>query len=581
MNTLDRLRVSLSAVGLSFFWLSTAQAADSFDPASGQLTIPALTIGSASYTGVVVTPAKIVSILGAGPIGSSDTYDPDNHQLNIPSVVVSGGSTYDNVVIDVGTLVSIASVTGVDTFDGAHLVIPSVQVKGGSIYTNVVITVGKVLSTGGGMPASVRDQYDPSTGHLTIAAIQLGAHVYTNPVITVGGVVTVGGTLPTESVLYSFGAGAGTAASTDAADPVAPLLLAGDGNFYGTTIGGGQYGNGTVFRVTPGGVETVLYSFGNGADAANPAAGLIVGSDGALYGTAEYGGTYGQGAVFRITTAGSESVLYSFTGAGGRPNSTDGANPVGELVLTPDGSFYGTADYGGAYGSGAVFRIAPDGTEAVLYSFTGEGGVAGSVDAAAPESGLTIGADGSLYGTTSAGGAHGAGTVFRVTTAGAESVLYSFSGGGAVAGSPDGAAPVAGLLLGADGNFYGTTASGGVTNQGTVFSMTPAGVETVLHSFSGSDGATPLAGLIQASDGNLYGTTQVGGPYDTGTVFRITTGGALTTLVGFAAAGGSDGGRPEAALTAGSGNTLYGVTGSGGANNAGTFFRVTNALVNP
>jgi uncharacterized repeat protein (TIGR03803 family) len=580
MDTTAGLRAFLATVGFGLGGVLTAHATDRYDPVSGQLTIPAMQVGTASYANLVVTPAKVVSILGSVPIGSVDRYDPANNQLHIPSVVVGGTAAYDNVVIDVGSLVSVAGVTGVDTYDGNRLTIPSVQVRNGSLYANVVVTVGEILSAGGGLPRSVRDQYEPSTGQLTIAAVQLGAHVYTNPVITIGSIVTVGGVLPTESVLYAFGATAGGSAGIDAADPVAPLVRAGDGNFYGTTIGGGQYAGGTVYRVTPGGAETVLHAFGNGTDAANPAAGLIVGSDGALYGTAEYGGTYGQGGVFRITTAGSESVLYSFSGGGGRSGSLDGANPEGALTLSADGSFYGTTSYGGQYGSGAVFRIAPDGAESVLYSFSGEGGIPGSTDAAAPESALLVGADGSLYGTSSAGGDHDAGTVFRVTTAGAETVLYSFSGS-AVAGSPDGAAPVAALLLGADGNFYGTTPDGGTAGKGTVFRLTPSGSETVLYSFSGGDGANPLAGLIEGSDGNLYGTTQTGGPDDTGTVFRLTTGGTLTSLVAFAAAGGSDGGRPSASLVEGAGGVLYGVTELGGANNAGTVFRIANALVTP
>jgi uncharacterized repeat protein (TIGR03803 family) len=190
------------------------------------------------------------------------------------------------------------------------------------------------------------------------------------------------------------------------------------------------------------------------------------------------------------------------------------------LIEGTDGNFYGTTTLGGAHGGGTVFKITLAGVETVLYSFG-----ATNTDAFEPRAGLILGSDGNFYGTTYAGGAHQqSGTVFKITPTGAETVLYSFG-----ATSTDAALPVAGLIQGTDGNFYGTTSSGGTNGvvaltAGTVFKVTPAGVETVLHSFgtSSTDGAEPEGALIQGADGNLYGTTFLGGANSEGTVFKIT-----------------------------------------------------------
>jgi uncharacterized repeat protein (TIGR03803 family) len=311
------------------------------------------------------------------------------------------------------------------------------------------------------------------------------------------------------------------------------------------------------------GIEQRLYSFGL-PGAANPNAALIQGSDGALYGTTLYGGTNGAGTVFRIGTNGtSYAPLYSFTGTGG-----DGANPYAGLIQGADGALYGTTFGGGTNGDGTVFRIGTNGSGyAVLYRFAGAGG-----DGAEPYAGLIQGADGALYGTTYGGGTD-VGTVFRIGTNGSGyAVLYRFAGAGG-----DGAFPQAGLVQGADGALYGTTLSGGTTNNhGTVFKIgTNGSGYSVLYRFTGTggDGAIPVAGLIQGADGALYGTTDQGGTNGLGSIFRIgTNGGGYAVLYRFAYTVG-DGHGSFAGLIQGADGALYGSTPYGG-NGYGTMFRM-------
>src|SRR5271157_3231541 len=247
----------------------------------------------------------------------------------------------------------------------------------------------------------------------------------------------------TESVLHSF------PGSPDGANPYAGLVRDAQGNLYGTTVNGGAQAKGTVFKVDATGNETVLYSFtGAGGDGANPEAGLVPDAQGNLYGTTYAGGASNAGTVFKVDTTGNETVLYSFTGAGG-----DGAGPTGLLVRDAQGNLYGTTVFGGASGKGTVFKADATGNETVLYSFTGAGG-----DGANPEAGLVPDAQGNLYGTTDAGGASNAGTVFKVDTTGNETVLYSFTGAGG-----DGAGPTGLLVRDAQGNLYGTTVFGGAS----------------------------------------------------------------------------------------------------------------------
>jgi uncharacterized repeat protein (TIGR03803 family) len=349
--------------------------------------------------------------------------------------------------------------------------------------------------------------------------------------------------------LYSFTGG------LDGAGPNA-LVQATNGLFYGTTQNGGANGYGTIFQLTTNGTPATLYGFTGDGDGGYPIAGLVQGVDGHLYGTASVGGADGWGTIFNITSSGTFGALHSFLGA------ADGGFPYAELMQGVDGNVYGTALEGGvANGWGTVFKISPNGSVSNLYSFTG------GADGGSPEARLVQGVDGSLYGTTSEGGASSSGTVFKITTNGMLSTLYSFSG------SSDGGFPYAGVTQAADGNFYGTTAGDGQFGDGTVFKITTNGTLTTLHSFAGgSDGSFPSAGLVQGGDGNLYGTTAYGGTSNDGTVFQITTNGALMILVSF---NGTNGANPGAALVEGTDDNLYGTTQNGGPMNNGVIFRLT------
>jgi uncharacterized repeat protein (TIGR03803 family) len=331
------------------------------------------------------------------------------------------------------------------------------------------------------------------------------------------------------------------------------LVLATNGKLYGTTQFGGSNSAGTVFVATADGVCVDIYSFSGGRDGASPSAPLMQGADGKLYGTAVFGGASGQGTVFSISTNGTLTPLHSFAGA-------EGNSPYAAVIQGTDGNLYGTTYEGGAYGNGTVFRLTTNGALSTLYSFLG------SSDGANPDAALVQGADGNLYGTASFGGASGSGTICRITTNGAFTTLYSFTGGN------DGASPDGGVVWGADSNLYGTTSLGGAGN-GTIYKITTNGVLTTLHAFAGgSDGATAYGSLRQLPDGNLYGTTVSGGAYNDGTVFRITPDGTLTILAWF---DGYNGANPQSALVQGSDGALYGTTLNGGANGNGTIFRLT------
>lgn len=364
------------------------------------------------------------------------------------------------------------------------------------------------------------------------------------------GTVLKATTSGTETVLHNFDS------TRDAAGPYGPVVQASDGNFYGTTYGGGSYGQGAVFKITPNGTETVLHSFGGTGDGTLPIGSLVQASDGNFYGTTYGGGTYGLGTVFKITATGTESVLWSFG------NSSDGANPEGELIQASDGNLYGLTAFGGIGGLGTAFKITMAGSETVLWSFGGAG------DGFCPVGRLLQASDGNLYGLTTGGGVNGTGAAFKLTTAGAETVLWSFGGTG------DGKLPYGSLIQASDGNLYGLTSSGGANNSGTAFKLTTAGAESVLWSFGGAgDGATPTyASLIQGSDGNLYGLTSGGGSNHSGTLFKLTTSGTETIVHNFGGAG--DGAIPYGGLIRASDGYFYGTTTAGGTFSEGTVFKI-------
>ena len=372
----------------------------------------------------------------------------------------------------------------------------------------------------------------------------------------------------TESVLYSFVGG-----TTDGVRPEAGLIADSAGDLYGTTVGGGTGGGGTVFKISASGTESVVHSFTGGTtDGSGPYAGLIINSAGNLYGMTMYGGANSGGTVFKIRVDGTESVLYSFpAGSFSIPavtttvGGTRVAGQYGGLVMDSSGNLYGTTNAGGTSNNGMVFKIGATGTESVLYSFLG-----GTTDGSDPEAGLIMDSAGNLYGTTFGAGAAGAGTVFRITSGGTETLLHSFAGG-----TTDGLGPRASVVMDSAGNLYGTTFAGGMKGDGTVFKLSTTGTETILHSFTGgsSDGSGPLAGLIIDSAGNLYGTTTSGGTNGDGTVFTVSPTGTETVLYSFAG-GPTDGANPVGNLVMDGAGNLYGTTAYGGANGGGTVFTI-------
>ncbi|HEY6291972.1 MAG TPA: choice-of-anchor tandem repeat GloVer-containing protein [Terriglobia bacterium] len=358
-----------------------------------------------------------------------------------------------------------------------------------------------------------------------------------------------------------------------------PPTQATDGNLYGVTYTGGLNGGGTIFKITPSGTFTTFYNFcvpGGCFEGAGPYTAPIQAADGNLYGTTEAGGTNGAGTVFKITLNGKITSPYSFCS---QSDCADGEFPNG-LIQATDGNFYGTAYYGGASNHGTVFKITPGGALTTLHSFCSE---SRCVDGEYPYVGLIQATNGNFYGTTYSGGANGFGTVFRITPSGRLTTLYSFC---SQSGCTDGTYPEGGLMQAANGNFYGTTHAGGAYSSGTAFKITSGGTLTVLYTFcsqggSGcTDGANPIAGLIQATDGNFYGTSQFGGVNAAGTIFRVTPSGTLETLHNFCfLTDCADGGYPEAPLVQDTNGNFYGTAlGSGELDGLGTFFSLSAGL---
>ena len=348
---------------------------------------------------------------------------------------------------------------------------------------------------------------------------------------------------------------------TNGLGPGGALVQALDGSFYGTTNSGGTNNGGLVYQWVPGGSPNPVYMFcktkscPTGAD---PQSALVLAPSGLLYGTAAGGANDNGGTVFTITPTGLFHLLYSFCA---QVNCPDGQNLDTGLARATDNNFYGAAFNGGAYNHGSIFRITPAGQVTVVYSFCPQ---TNCLDGAAPGAPITQGANGNLYGTTAGGGTadFNGGTVFELTKSGTLTTLYSFC---SQTNCSDGQRPFAKLLLASDGNFYGTTSSGGTHGGGTIFRITPQGTLTTLYKLCSlsncADGFGSYSDLIQATDGKLYGVTNQGGANNYGTIFQITTAGTFTTLHSFA---GADGANPVGALVQGTDGILYGTTGSGG-----------------
>jgi uncharacterized repeat protein (TIGR03803 family) len=291
--------------------------------------------------------------------------------------------------------------------------------------------------------------------------------------------------------------------------------------------------------------DQVLYSFAGGADAEHPALESLSADDnGYLYGTTDRGGANGLGSVFKVAPDGSETIVHSFSGFQG-----DGGTPIGGVIIDSAGNLDGTTSEGGSSNDGIIYELSPDGAETILYSFN-------SGYKSGPRGPLLRDKKGNLYGTTW----DGDGAAFRLTARGKYIVLHSF------AYDQDGGFPVGNLARDAIGSLYGVTSEGGGMGYGTVFKIAADGTFTVLHTFSGgsSDGASPAAGLVLDSAGNLYGTTVAGGgPFgQSGTVFKVTPDGTEAVLTDFG--GGNVNYYPESTLVLDRAGNLYGTAGEGG-----------------
>lgn len=425
--------------------------------------------------------------------------------------------------------------------------------------TNVVVTFAP--TTNGFYSGLVTVNSDATLGSNSIAASGTGVVAPPPPPVTPfsTGPFTVIYSFPYQSSLsgpWAYGV-----------NPETGLVQGTNGDFYGSTSYGGSYGDGVIFRMNAAGSNQLLYVFP--AYVGQPGAQLTLGSDGNLYGITQFGGAHGHGSVFKMAS-GVISTNYSFA----ESSSDHSGQPVAPLIQGRDGVFYGTT-YWGWDCLGSAFAVTSTGTFTLLTDF----------DCSLPGVGFIViapliqGSDGNLYGTTLAGGTNGLGTVFKLTLSGALTPLYSFTGG------LDGAHPQAGLVVDKSGYLYGTTSGGGSFGNGTIFKMATNGKLIWVVSFNGTNGSnggygTPAfleASLIQASDGNLYGVAPSGGTFGDGTVFQISTNGLLAVLHSFQ---GSDGANPFGLMQGRDGN-LYGTTWEGGTDGGGTVFRLVIPLGTP
>jgi uncharacterized repeat protein (TIGR03803 family) len=329
----------------------------------------------------------------------------------------------------------------------------------------------------------------------------------------------------------------------DGAFPRGPLVQDANGNLYGTTTGGGGVSEGTVFKLDTAGHESVLLSFNN-VNGLLPASGVILDVAGNLYGTAD-GGPGGAGVLFRLDKNGNATNFHVFQGG----FDSEAGVPAGGVITDEAGNFYGATLAGGLGpfpGFGTVYRVDPTGNFTVLYKFHG------NPDGAGPQGPLVRDADGNLYGAAVEGGTKNKGTVFKIDRNGNLTVLHNFRGG------RDGSGPQGGLLMDNAGNLYGSAIKGGDSSSGTVFEITNIGRFKRLYSFTGgSDGNSPNGGLVRDPDGNIYGTTQSGPNQDfLGTVFKLSRTRTLTVLHTFE--GLEDGAVPLSGLIRDSAGNLYG-----------------------
>ncbi len=316
------------------------------------------------------------------------------------------------------------------------------------------------------------------------------------------------------TVLYTF------KDNGDGAQPYVAPIQASDGNFYGTTYGTSGTDAGSVYQLTPSGTFNTLHAFSGGTDGGFPQAMLVQGSDGNIYGTTSAGGNasdcagMGCGTIFKVTPAGAFSTIYTFTGG------TDGGTPIGGLVEDGAGVFYGTTSTAGANSYGTVYKLSGT-TVTPVYAFCTQ---SLCTDGEAPQSTMWVGVNGDLYGSTVRGGSNGSGSVFQLTTSGTLTTIGNFC---TQYGCNDGSS-TNGIFLGSDGVYYGTTLYGGSSSQGSVYTVTTAGVVTPLISFvGGTDASHPNDAPMQAADGNFYGSSAGGGNYGYGAIWKMTSSPAI------------------------------------------------------
>jgi len=377
--------------------------------------------------------------------------------------------------------------------------------------------------------------------------------------------------------IYSFGGG------SDGEYTDTELVMDSAGNLYGTSVQGGTFGGGTVFRLSPasgGWAHTVLYNFTGGADGGEPYKGVTLDSHGDLYGTAVTGGggscEGGCGVVYKLSNSGgvwTQSVVHTFTGG------NDGFGPGSPVTIDKHGNLYGTTPTGGASGFGVVYGIKPVANGnwklIVIHAFTGgTDGLGGSA------SRLLLNAAGDLYGVNTVGGANGFGNVFKLAPSNGQwqlTTLYSFKD------QPDGASPYGGVIFDKSGNLYGTTYYAGANDVGTVYKLTPNGsswTESVLYSFKGgSDGDSPISTLVSDGQGNMYGTTSDGGAAKCGcgTIFRISlgSGGTWTEKAVYRFPGDPNPGFAYNGMVFDGKGSFYGATVHGGSGNDGAIYKFT------